>query len=466
MKKIFISNTIKRIAFWNATVMLGLYLTLLIFTLVLLNYVLIDDLDSRLAHELEHINNSIIAVGDSIAVIYPGELLEPDLRFVTENPFFLQIYNLEGKLFLQSENLGKYEKILLGFPNDFSPYYFESYFVKKEHLRTIYKQLYNRENTHIGYMQLSTFHSSFNKVVINIFWFNLILLPIIVLAIIYLSIFLAKKSYSPINRIIDLSNSISATNLSKRLDYYAEPEDELGKLKNTLNSLFERLESQIKEISQFTDNASHQLMTPLTAIKTELDYILKRDHTLEEYRDTCNILKDQTDRMIVMVKTMLIMSRGCSDCTDNNNVFNFSKLLNDEIKNIYPSSNVQFEVEQNIYLRGKSEYFSTVIQNLISNSVKYSPKDSIINVSAIKEDNKLIFKVIDNGIGIPEKEKINIFKRFYRIDTNEVNSVSGYGLGLSLVKSVTESMGGTIKVFDNKPTGSIFEIQIPVLELY
>ena len=307
MKKFFISNTIKRIAYWNAGVMLGFYLTLLIFTLVLLNLVLID---SRLSHEVEHINNTIATVGDSITVIHPGELLEPDLRFVTENPFFLQIYDLEGNLFVQSENLKNYEKILLGFPNNFSPYYFESFIIKKEHIRTIYKPLYNSSDKHIGYLQLSTFHASFNRVLVNIFWFNIILLPIIVLAIIYLSIFLAKKSYNPINRIIDLSNSISATNLSKRLDYNAEPDDELGKLKNTLNSLFERLEDQIKEISQFTDNASHQLMTPLTAIKTELDYILKRDHTVEEYRDTCNILKDQADRMIVMVRTMLIMSRG------------------------------------------------------------------------------------------------------------------------------------------------------------
>ena len=106
------------------------------------------------------------------------------------------------------------------------------------------------------------------------------------------------------------------------------------------------------------------------------------------------------------------------------------------------------------------------MQNLISNSIKYSPPDSIVYISAKKENNKLFFRVIDNGIGIADQEKLNIFKRFYRIDTDEVNRVNGYGLGLSLVKSVTESMGGTIKIMDNKPTGSIFEIQISVLELY
>ena len=136
-----------------------------------------------------------------------------------------------------------------------------------------------------------------------------------------MSILLAKKSYHPINKIIELANKISATNLSERLEYEANPNDELGRLNETLNSLFNRLENQIDQISHFTDNASHQLMTPLTAIKTELEYILKREHPIDEYKETCNILKSQTDRMISMVKTMLIMSRGCNKCTKSKNVF-------------------------------------------------------------------------------------------------------------------------------------------------
>lgn len=465
MKKPFISETVRRIAIWNAAVMLGLYLVFLLSTIIILNYALVDEIDDQLRHELEHILHTVSVVDNKIEMLSFKELEEDDFQMVTDNPFFLNVYDLEGNILLRSRNLDYFDNILIGFPNNFSPYYYEDFFIRDKRLRTIYKRLINQKNEHIGYIQLSTFHESFNVIIKQIFWFNIFALPIVIVGIIFLSILLAKKSYHPINKIIELANKISATNLSQRLKYESNPLDELGRLKTTLNSLFNRLEDQIKEISQFTDNASHQLMTPLTAIKTELDYILKRDHSVEDYRETCNILKDQTDRMIVMVKAMLIMSRECSDCTDNNNVFNFSKLVNDEINNNYSSLNIKYDVEKYIYLRGKPDYFSTVIQNLISNSIKYSPKDSLIYLSATKKNNKLNLRVIDNGIGIPEQEKTNIFKRFYRIDTNEVNSVNGYGLGLSLVKSVTESMGGTIKVFDNKPTGSIFEIQIPVLEL-
>jgi signal transduction histidine kinase len=465
MKKTLITKSIRRIAYLNAGAMLGLYLTFLLFTLFILNYVLIDDLDYRLRHEVDHIYNSIEIIDDKVEVIYPGELEEEDLLNVTETPFFLQIYDLEGKIFLRSPNLDNYSEILLGFPNNFSPYYFESFFNQDEHLRTIYKPLINQNKTQIGYLQLSTIHSSFNIVVKNVFWFNTIALPIVIFAIIFLSIFLAKKSYTPINRIIDLANKISATNLSERLDYEATEDDELGKLKNTLNSLFDRLKNQIQEISQFTDNASHQLMTPLTAIKTELDFILKREHPLEEYKETCNILKAQTDRMIAMVRTMLIMSRGCNECSDNTNVFQLSNLLNNEITNIYSSANVNFKIENNIYLRGKLEYFSIIIQNLIDNAIKYSPTDSVVEVSAQSNNGKLLINVIDNGIGIKHEEKTKIFQRFYRVDTDDVNKINGYGLGLSLVKSVIESMGGNIDVKDNIPQGTIFSISVPKVNL-
>jgi len=466
MKKPLITSSIQRIAIWNAGVMLGLYITLSVFTILILNYILIDDIDSRLRHELEHIYNAIQTIDDSVIVVYPRELEEPDLKTVTEDPFFLQIYDLEGKIFVKSGNLDNYYEILLGFPNKFDPYYYEDFFIQEIRLRTIYKPLINQEQKLIGYLQLSAIHSSFNRIIKSVFWFNVIALPIVILGIILLSIFLAKKSFNPINKIINLANSISATNLSKRLEYPAEPEDELGKLKSTLNSLFDRLENQINEISQFTDNASHQLMTPLTTIKTELDFILKRDRTTAEYKETCNVLQAQTDRMISMVKTMLIMSRGCNECSDNSNVFNLSNLVKKDIANIYSSNNVQFQIEENIYLRGKSDYFSIAIQNLINNAIKYSHKDSKVSVVATNIEDKLNLSVIDNGIGIEtEEEKGKIFQRFYRSDTDFVNKVNGYGLGLSLVKSVVESMGGNIKVLDNRPKGTIFTITIPSLKL-
>ena len=262
MKIPFISNTIRKIAIWNAAIMFGLYLSFSLFTLFILNYALIDDLDTRLRHEIDHLLHTVDITVDSLIIHNTKELEEADFQKITENPFFLQIYNLEGVLYYRSKNLENYQEILLGFPNNFSPYYFESFSAGSDELRTVYKELFDSKNNHVGYIQLSAIHSSFNEVVKNVFWFNIFTLPIVLIVISLLSVYLAKRSYHPINNIIELAKKISATNLSGRLEEADNPNDELANLIETLNSLFGRLENQVSQISQFTDNASHQLMTP------------------------------------------------------------------------------------------------------------------------------------------------------------------------------------------------------------
>jgi len=462
MKKPFISNTIRKIAIWNAAVMFGLYLTFTIFTLFILNYILIDDLDTRLRHELDHILHTVDVTVDSLIIKSDAELEEPDFQTVTENPFFLQIYNLEGLLYYRSKNLDEYQEILLGFPNNFSPYFFESFQTSTDELRTIYKELFDSENNHVGYIQLSAIHTSFNEVVKNVFWFNIFTLPIVMLVITLMSIYLAKRSYQPINNIIELARNISATNLKERLNVTEDPNDELANLIETLNSLFGRLENQVGQISQFTDNASHQLMTPLTAMKTELEYSLKKDRTLDQYKESCNILKEQADKMIILVKTMLLLAKNCSECADSTNVFDLTKLLKNDISKDYTGQNVIFEIEENIYLRGKSEYFSIVMQNLINNALKYSLEQKEVIVKTKNSDKSVTISVSDQGVGIIDEEKKNIFERFYRVENN-TNGKDGYGLGLSLVKSMVTSMSGDIQVKDNTPKGTIFIITLPVI---
>jgi len=463
MKKPVFTKTVKRIALLNTLVMLGLYVLFIFFTLTIVKYVIVEDKDSRLSHEIEHVKNAFIIENDSLILKFPTELNEPDLTYITEHPLFLQIYDLKGNLIYQSKNLVYYDDILLGFPNKFDPYYYEDLKVGKDNLRIIYSQMKNSSNKPVGYFQLGSIYSNFGYVIKRILLFNLIAMPLTLLIIISLSIFLARKSYQPIHKIISLANNISATNLNERLTYEAEPNDELGMLKQTLNSLFERLESQVSEISHFTDNASHQLMTPLTAISSELDYVLKKERNINEYRDSLKILKTQTDRMISIVKTMLILARECQGCTDSQNVFELSTLINKNVSDLYKNQNVDFTVDKEIYLRGRPDYFSIVMQNLINNALKYSGRNHV-KVSIVKNSDTAKILVEDHGIGISEVDKERIFERFYRGINGEGKGIEGYGLGLSLVKSVITSMGGDIKVEDNVPTGSKFIIILPLVK--
>ena len=239
----------------------------------------------------------------------------------------------------------------------------------------------------------------------------------------------------------------------------------MGRLKTTLNDLFERLDYEINQISNFSDNASHQLMTPLTAISTELEYILKKDHDKNECLGALEVIQNQTEQMIHIVKTLLILAKDCVICRDEKKVFNLSSMINEEINNIYQDKNLIIECGEEIYIKGVADYFQMVLQNLIDNAIKYSDDNSSIKLITSLKDNYVKISVEDNGIGIADDEKIKVFEKFYRGSKIENSGIKGYGLGLSLVESIVTKLDGKIFIEDNKPTGTIFIIELPVVTL-
>ena len=256
---------------------------------------------------------------------------------------------------------------------------------------------------------------------------------------------------------------ISARNISKRIDFKASKNDAYTKLRDTLNNLFDRLENQILQISEFTDNASHQLMSPLTAIKSELDYVLKRERSAPEYVESLSILREQTDSMIEIVRALLILARESDTRKIHNTVFNLSKLIEEKIKILYQLDEIEYEITSGISLRGNQEYFKVVICNLIENAIKYSDKNSVkIKVIADYEEASVKISVEDNGIGITDADKKKIFEKCYRGPDSE--SIKGYGLGLSLAAAIVKQMGGSIEVLDNIPRGTIFKLKFPKIK--
>lgn len=145
----------------------------------------------------------------------------------------------------------------------------------------------------------------------------------------------AQQYLAPIRKIIAVTRRISATDLSQRLDYEADPEDEMGQLRETLNHLFDRLEKQIKQIAQFTDNAAHQLMSPLTILKTELEFITRRKHSNPDCAQSFQVLIEQTDRMIKIINTLLIIAKDDVVHQIESSIISVNKII-DQLKTYYP----------------------------------------------------------------------------------------------------------------------------------
>ncbi|MCK5087019.1 MAG: HAMP domain-containing histidine kinase [Melioribacteraceae bacterium] len=454
----------KNAALFTGILFVG-YLIFNFFTVIQLNYYFTENIDSRIKHELEHIKLSVEFDSDTLNIIHPTEFNESDLSEITENPFFLQIYDTKGELLFGSKNLSLYQAIPISLIEFSDEFYFKDLNIKYESLRTGYTKIFDSENGLFVYIQLSAPKAKMLSVVEDIIFFNLYTLPLAFILFVVISIFFAKRLYNPINKIINLANEISATNLKERLTYEADKNDELGRLKTTLNDLFERLDYEINQISNFSDNASHQLMTPLTAISTELEYILKKDHDKNECLGALEVIQNQTEQMIHIVKTLLILAKDCVICRDEKKVFNLSSMINEEINNIYQDKNLIIECGEEIYIKGVADYFQMVLQNLIDNAIKYSDDNSSIKLITSLKDNYVKISVEDNGIGIADDEKIKVFEKFYRGTKIENSGIKGYGLGLSLVESIVTKLDGKIFIEDNKPTGTIFIIELPVVTL-
>jgi len=459
-----ITKTIKRNAIMIAS---AFFAFLLIFNLILyyvVTYQLTSVLDAKISHEIEHIESAFKIVNDSLVIVRPSEFDEADLVLLNDNPFFLQIYSPAGQIYLQSKNLKIFGPVPLSFPEFIEFEFFENTSTEKELVRTGYKKLFSDNGLQIGYMQLSTRRLRIVEVTKNIFYYNILLLPFVFVIIVSISIIISKKTFQPINNIIEIADKITVSNLKERLTLDTDPNDELSKLKTTLNNLFARLENQILQISSFSDNASHQLLTPLTIIKAELDGLTSSEKLNSTASESATIIKDQTDRMTKIINSLLILARADKARLKSNFVFNLSNSIAELQLNVTNYFRVNFEIEEGIYLKGNIEHFNIALGNIIENALKYSGESSV-KVTATNANYLCRIKVYDNGIGIDDKEKDKVFDRFYRSSNAEDLFIKGYGLGLSLAKSIINSMGGEISIENNHPQGSIFTIELKSVRL-
>lgn len=425
-----------------------------------------QQVDAQLKHETEHILSALYLDNDNLIVLNPKELREKDFLEFSENSFFLQVYDDNQKIILRSTNISQIDQIPTTIPEFKEKYHFENIRTGDYNLRACYAKISSTNSSKSYIIQLAVIDKLFDRIVYKIMTLNLISFPFVVLFIILLSLLLVRRSFQPINAIIDIANKISASNLKERINYNTEADIELDRLKETLNNLFERLEDQVDRITHFTDNASHQLMTPLTAIQSELDYVLKKKRTNEVYLESLSAVRDQTTRLINIIKSMLILAKQDDLTKQSINIFNISNLFYREIIPLYKDyENISFEVEKNIYCKGNPEYVAIIIYNLIDNALKYSPNNTPVKVKLEETKQWISISIEDFGIGIPKAEQSKIFERFYRSERTDKLGLKGYGLGLSLVKTIVESLSGKIEIDSEIDKGTKFTVYLPKVRM-
>lgn len=230
-----------------------------------------------------------------------------------------------------------------------------------------------------------------------------------------------------------------------------------------LKDAFQREKKLHDQQHNFMLSVTHELKSPLASIKLYIQTILKRNLT-EEQRNQflANSLKD-IERLDDLVENVLIATKLDSKSGFSpKERFNFSETVEKiaERLQVYSctTQTIHSEVEPDVYLEGDHFALSSVVTNLIENAIKYSPTCELVQVKLFKKENDLILSVADLGIGIGEEEKKRIFNKFYRVGSEDTRKTKGTGLGLYIVKTVLDRHNAHIKIKNNKPTGSVFEI--------
>ena len=351
------------------------------------------------------------------------------------SPAFIQFVDELGALVDKSPNLK--QKKLNYYPEAINNVLFDAK-LEKTSVRQIQVPLY--QNTKIiGFMIIAMSLEDSAMVLNNLFVILMVAYPLILLVLFLIARMIAGRSIKPISAIIQTSNIITKDNLKSRIPLPIN-KDELHLLSNTINNLLDRVENAIEREKQFTSDASHELRTPLAVIKGTLEVLVRKPRNQEEYKEKIDFCINEVNRLNHLVDELLLLARFENqkqllklERVSLNVIFldiisRNTTMINEKKLKCEALFTNDFYVETDSYL------FSLIVNNILTNAIKYSEVDSMINFDIKETKNAIVFIISDSGIGIASEDLEKIFDQFYRSKSNQHPEIKGTGLGLSIVK--------------------------------
>ena len=297
-------------------------------------------------------------------------------------------------------------------------------------------------------------------------WKLISVFVLIALAALVVALFLSQIVTKPITNLSRSMRRMGKGDLSVRVP--EKGSGELRELAENYNTMAAQLERLDKTRNQFVSNASHELKTPLTTMKIMLETVMYEPNMPPELRtEFMQDMNHEIDRLTGIVTDLLTLSRVDSDKGDmKHEPVDMSALTVEVIHQLTPAAEnrgqrLESSIEQGLQMLGDKSRLNQILYNLTDNAIKYSPDGGRIFVSLGKEGDGLVWRVRDNGVGIPPEDQEHIFERFYRVDKARSRETGGTGLGLSIVKQLVTMHGGTISVHSEPGRGSEFKVIFP-----
>ena len=281
--------------------------------------------------------------------------------------------------------------------------------------------------------------------------------------------FYSGRALKPISDVVEKVEDITITSLNLRV-FEGNGTDEIGRLAKTFNKMLERLETSFSMQKSFIANASHELRTPLTSINGQLEVLMMKDRSTEEYKASLTSLLDDIKSLIDLSNRLLLVARTSAEGPLHfNKKIRIDEILwqaQEEITRFNNNYHINISMDNSLtdsdqmIVVGDESLLKVAVSNLIDNACKYSPDHSVnIRFRHIEKFIEVIFE--DRGIGISESDHQKIFEPFYR-GANTI-SYSGTGIGLPLVNQIIKNHNGIIKLTSFLGKGTIVTVLLPTV---
>ena len=377
---------------------------------------------------------------------------------------YLEVYLESGDLIYRSSFLQSHPTPLLP-PDQIKHSIFRNSEIEHRHFRFVFQKL--EANGHVYTIEMGIPADDAVETLHLFRSYLWMFAPLLLLVAAGVGYWMSRRALSPVDALVRTAREIGGTNLSSRLQKL-ETGDELQRLSDTLNEMLDRIEAAFLRVTQFTADASHELRTPVSLIRTEAELALRRSRGEAEYKESLRHILLEAERTTALIEQLLALARADSGREAlHMQPVDLRQTLASVVEGWQQVATIRdlkftanFE-DQTVFVMGDETLLRRLTDVLLDNALKYTPSPGSVRLSLEQKGEDAIITVQDSGVGIAREEQSKIFERFYRVDQARSRAQGGVGLGLAIAQWIVAQHHGRITVESLPGKGATFCVELP-----
>jgi heavy metal sensor kinase len=432
---------------------------------LILRHNLYDLVDDGLESQIEDLKNFFVAQQKDVT---PARLRE-EMAAIYDHEHagdFLAVHDQSGELIYRSRFLQTHE-LVLSQPDQVNRPLLRTRRIDGEHFRFAFEKL--NVDGRVYTLEMGAPAEDAVETLELFRSYLLIFALLLLLVSAGVGYWMSRKALAPVDALVRTARDISGTNLHRRLQTL-KTGDELQRLTDTLNEMLDRIESAFQKITQFTADASHELRTPVSLIRTEAELALRRSRTEAEYEESLRQILKEAERTTLLIEQLLELARADSGrgslIMQPVDLPAVVRSVVSGWQQVAKARSLQFSADickLDASVMGDATLLRRLADILLDNAFKYTPSPGSVRLGLEVREETAVITVKDSGAGIAQEDQVKIFERFYRVDKARSRGQGGVGLGLAIAEWIVLQHRGAISVESRPDEGATFRAELPLI---